>query len=32
MKRSEFPVFISPSNFLSLPRNLDVAYLELTED
>lgn len=27
----EFPEFISPSNFLSLPRNLDVAYLELTE-
>lgn len=28
----EFPDFISPSNFLSLPRNLDVAYAELTED
>jgi glyoxylase-like metal-dependent hydrolase (beta-lactamase superfamily II) len=27
----EFPDFISPSNFLSLPRNLDVAYQELTE-
>ena len=27
----EFPDFISPSNFLSLLRNLDVAYLELTE-
>lgn len=27
----EFPDFISPNNFLSLPRNLDVAYLELTE-
>lgn len=28
----EFPDFISPSDFLSLPRNLDVAYHELTED
>jgi len=27
----EFPDFISPSDFLSLPRNLDVAYRELTE-
>ena len=27
----EFPDFISPSDFLSLPRNLNVAYLELTE-
>lgn len=27
----EFPNFISPSDFLSLPRNLDVAYQELTE-
>lgn len=26
----EFPEHISPSNFLSLPRNLDVAWLELT--
>lgn len=28
----EFPDYISPSDFLSLPRNLDVAYRELTED
>lgn len=28
----EFPDFVSPSDFLSLSRNLDVAYLELTED
>lgn len=27
----EFPDFISPSDFLSLPRNLNVAYRELTE-
>lgn len=27
----EFPDFLSPSNFLSLPRNLDVAWQELTE-
>ena len=27
----EFPDFISPSDFLSLPRNLSVAYQELTE-
>jgi len=27
----EFPDFISPSDFLSLPRNLNVAYQELTE-
>ncbi|MFU8812234.1 MAG: MBL fold metallo-hydrolase [Balneolaceae bacterium] len=27
----EFPDVISPSDFLSLPRNLDVAYRELTE-
>lgn len=27
----EFPNFIAPSDFLSLPRNLDVAYQELTE-
>ena len=27
----EFPDFISPSDFLSLPRNLDIAYQELTE-
>lgn len=27
----EFPNFISPSDFLSLPRNLNVAYLELTD-
>ena len=27
----EFPGFISPSDFLSLPRNLNVAYRELTE-
>lgn len=30
-KFDEFPDFISPGSFLSLPRNLDVAYLELTE-
>lgn len=28
----EFPDFFSPSAFLSLPRNLDVAYLELTSE
>lgn len=28
----EFPDFISPVDFLSLPRNLDVAYQELTEE
>jgi cyclase len=28
----EFPDFISPGDFLSLPRNLDVAWRELTED
>jgi len=28
----EFPDYFSPSNFLSLPRNLDVAYLELTSE
>lgn len=28
----EFPDRFSPSDFLSLPRNLDVAYSELTED
>jgi len=28
----EFPDFISPVDFLSLPRNLDVAYRELTEE
>lgn len=28
----EFPNHYSPSNFLSLPRNLDVAYSELTEE
>ncbi|REL39306.1 MBL fold metallo-hydrolase [Rhodohalobacter sp. SW132] len=27
----EFPDYISPSDFLSLPRNLNVAYRELTE-
>lgn len=27
----EFPDHLSPSDFLSLPRNLDVAWLELTE-
>ncbi len=27
----EFPDFIAPSDFLSLPRNLNVAYQELTE-
>lgn len=27
----EFPDHVSPSNFLSLPRNLEVAWLELTE-
>ena len=27
----EFPNFISPSDFLSLSRNVDVAYRELTE-
>lgn len=28
----EFPDFISPSDFLSLSRNVDVAYRELTEE
>lgn len=28
----EFPNFISPSDFLSLSRNVDVAYRELTEE
>lgn len=28
----EFPDYFSPSAFLSLPRNLDVAYLELTSE
>ncbi|CAN5338981.1 MBL fold metallo-hydrolase [soil metagenome] len=28
----QFPNFISPLDFLSLPRNLDVAYHELTEE
>jgi len=27
----EFPNFVSPSDFLSLSRNVDVAYRELTD-
>jgi hypothetical protein len=28
---NEFPDYVSPGEFLSLPRNVDVAYRELTE-